>query len=459
MKKPYFFSIALICVLLLWGCPNSSDESSTANTSATTTVIDERKSRYSNPVIIDHHFVVRFNDTLRPKEKDSIRGLFPLVQDAIKKCSCGDNNLELWQLDVDNTDPHIIIEKERGLTDNKEYDGLEGDPLFEFNVPQAVKGYKGKRVTDSVKQSLTAGITTGQKINIAIIDSGIDFYKNRESEPFLYATNGIMDNCTNQISGWNFVQNNYDVTDYNSHGTYVTKIITSQLDDKKVDYRILPIKAFDAHGRGSYWDIVCAMGYVNEIHKKEGNLHLVNASFGHTVPSLLAGNGDSLSEGPRILKNLIEELEEGVLVISSAGNDDNDNDLKGHEHFPSGFDSKNIFGVGGYVITENAERKIDGNYGKYSIDVAAPYEAYSYSFMDSDGNSTEDVRAAGSSYSAAFTTARLAELIDSNFQEYLGATGINSNLVKTDFLDESKPWISRDTNLKDSIVQGNYQIK
>lgn len=456
MKKLSLYSIVLISALLLYGCPILPEISEETNATATTTVINEQDSVPEGPEYSSDQFVVRFPDGTDPDKKAEIRNGYPIIEEAIERCSCGDPNLELWTFEPTTFE---VESAKNSLARSDAEDGLEGDRQFTFNIPETVEPYRVGGIGPELIESLTIKDNTGPTVNIAILDSGFDYNKNRDSEPFLFSTQNIMANCMDQTSGWNFVDGNADVTDKHSHGAYVTKTITSQLDNNNVKYQILPVKAFDSLGSGSYWDIICALGYVNEIQKKGGNLHLLNASFGHSVLGSESGQDDAGSgKEQKVFKGFLSELKENnLLFIASAGNIDNtNNDEQGFKHLPSGFDSENIIGVGGY-ITENDLISKKGNYGKTSIDLAAPF-IHTFSF-ENDQN-IEKVEATGSSFSAAFTTARLAEFIYSENQDNQGQIEIDAILLKNSFLnDQTQNWILHDVNLAEFINQGRYLEK
>ena len=92
---------------------------------------------------------------------------------------------------------------------------------------------------------------------------------------FLYNSSNTS-SCENEVSGWDYVNNDYDPRDDHGHGTTVAKIITKQLDTHNIPYSILAVKTFDQNGIGSYWANVCGINY---LAKKQDNF-IVNTSFG-----------------------------------------------------------------------------------------------------------------------------------------------------------------------------------
>ena len=192
--------------------------------------------------------------------------------------------------------------------------------------------------------------------------------------------------------------------DGNGHGTFVSKIIRDYLDAKDINYRILPLKVFDASGKGSYWDVVCAMNFIKDINRTGRNIHIVNTSFGASIPP-------ELMDERSVLKTIIDDLSQQVLVVGSAGNSNKDTDNGVEEHFLTSYTSENILGVGGFSGAPGSIVKHpNSNYGPTSIDLAAPFEGYSIVLRERDASLNKIVNLAGTSYAAAFVTAFAAEI-------------------------------------------------
>jgi subtilisin family serine protease len=394
-------------------------------------------------------------------QKDNFKDSLHLKKDPVKTCPCGDPNLEFLAWDYDDFPNMDIQSAKNGLTGGP--GKAQGDQPFTFFLPllEDDSAYRLTNITEAgkykaeigaLKKSLLDLDVSDTKINIVVIDTGIDFYKNRDMDPFLYSTQNLSDECGEQISGWNFVGNTKEVDDDQGHGTYVTRLITSELDEADVQYRILPVKAFNSKGEGEYWNIVCALSYVKKIQEANKNLHVMNTSFGYSFfkSDISEPDRNNYAENS-IVKELIDDLKR-VSVIASAGNIGNDTNLPENENYPASFTSENIIGVGGY-IQENQDKKLAGNFGNISIDVAAPFSGYRYNFQNEINFNIENVKLIGSSYSAAYTSAKMAELIN-NLQ--LPASTNQNNM---DFLNPINNWVKIDSSLKFGISQGRYQEK
>ncbi|WP_276165532.1 S8 family serine peptidase [Zobellia alginiliquefaciens] len=386
----------------------------------------------------DSQIIVRFEDNLSESEKNDIRKDYG-SENNYQPCSCGDPNLELWGIDPNKEPVEFAVERLRRRPD------AEGDFLFDMTI-EPIKGYETKGAAGQIEGNLISTITK-DRINIAIIDSGIDYGQPFTDDPFkkpyLYDTSNLT-NCDNNITGWNFTDEGApnDILDFNGHGSLVTKIITTQLDNKQYGYSILPVKAFKKNGEGSYWNVVCAFGYIQKVQAKGGAIDMVNASFGKSIDKILFDPNS-------LLNTMIDELgQTGALVVTSAGNDGLDTDYGSKKHFPSGFASENILSVGGYKYNTSPYARMlihpDSNFGDISTDVAAPYDGWLVSFGNTSYRDIE-----GTSFSTAYVTG------------VLGVTSIergkpNPRDLKYNFLNNTYGIVHYSNSLISSIANGTY---
>lgn len=453
MKKLFRYSALFFFIVILSNCgPTNIVENQTFDP-RTAPVIDTTHIIVRYPPEWAHSDIAAFLDTMPIKNTDQY----------IDKCDCGDPNLVQLTWDYDKFNSGEIQSARDNL--KGKHGTAQGDDPFTFQLPKlkedayAITDSKDLTlapVVESLKQTLLDTDSDGQKINIAIIDTGIDYYKNRDQEPFLYKTDNFDMGCTDQVSGWDFVYDTKNVADEEGHGTYVTRLITSELQKQGVAYRILPIKVFNSKGVGKYWDIVCALSYVkeiqrqNELNKSQKMLHIVNASFGYSFfKTQISDEELDDYKSNSIAKELIDSLSQSITFVASAGNINNDIDVDWHENFPASFTSDNLIGVGGYVTTDQG-KQTDGNYGKISIDVAAPYTDYQFDFIK------ESVTLTGSSYSTAYISANIAVLLKSLQADNSLDVIIPPNTTKTNFYDPANNRIRIDKGLVDKISEGRY---
>jgi subtilisin family serine protease len=181
-------------------------------------------------------------------------------------------------------------------------------------------------------------IATGQNVVVAVIDTGIDF--------------GAPDLANaSRLPGHDFVNNDGDPTDDQSHGTHVAGTIAQNTNNGigvagvAFNATLLPVKVLGSNGQGSYDGIIQGIVYAVDQGAKVINM------------SLAGRNGSqALEEAVRYAYS------RGVTVVAAAGNSG------GVVEFPAAYDN--------YVIAVGAVR-FDKTLAPYSnfgpqIDVVAP---------------------------------------------------------------------------------------
>lgn len=170
-------------------------------------------------------------------------------------------------------------------------------------------------------------------VTVAIVDTGIDY-----THPYLrdYVPN----------KGYDFINNDYDAYDDNSHGTHVAGIVLSTMSGTSV--KLLPIKVLSGSGYGSSLSVSNGILYAAECGADVINLSLGGASSG-------SGHYEDQAIATAISK--------GTVVVVAAGNDSSDTAYACPAH--------NSSAIVVAAIDENKERAYFSNYGK-TVDVAAP---------------------------------------------------------------------------------------
>jgi subtilisin family serine protease len=156
---------------------------------------------------------------------------------------------------------------------------------------------------------------------IAIIDTGVDWdhpdlddniWRNWDEIP----DNGIDDDgngYVDDIRGWDFVNNDNDPDDKNSHGTHVAGIAAAEGNNETGitgiawNSKILPIKALDAGGYGVVSDLCESINYANQM-----NVSVINMSLG------------TYSESITLKNTIINSYINGIFSIAAAGNEGKD---------------------------------------------------------------------------------------------------------------------------------------
>ena len=176
------------------------------------------------------------------------------------------------------------------------------------------------------------------EVVIAILDTGVDM-----SHPEL--ANKVVS------TGRDFVNNDMDATDDNSHGTFVAGVAAAETDNDEGiagvawDCRVLPVKVMDADGYGYYGDLVDGI-----LWAADNGARVINLSLGGDEPDL------ALEEACRYA------FEKNVVIVAACGNE------SGPVIYPAAYDQ--------YVMAVSATDYADA-WASFSnsgpqVDVAAP---------------------------------------------------------------------------------------
>lgn len=224
--------------------------------------------------------------------------------------------------------------------------------------------------------------TGSEEVAIAILDTGCfvgheDLAENIFVNPNEIPNNGIDDDgngFVDDVSGWDFYDDDAIADDETGHGTHVSGIVgavgNNGLGGVGIgwDLKILPLKVGGSSGLSSS-AIAEALRYVTELKRSGANIVATNNSYGSGAPNTVAQEVVRRHE------------EEGILFIAAAGNDGVDIDEPGSSQFPAGFEEANVISVAN--STQGDELSSGSNYGYENVDIAAPgQEIYS---TDSNG--------------------------------------------------------------------------
>lgn len=228
---------------------------------------------------------------------------------------------------------HVLSQSD--LIQSVEFD--EATSVYEVNS-EAGDPYRAKQwYFGHINYTLTTPDKTAKKIQVAVIDTGINLSHPDLSEAIINA-------------GVDTYNNDNDASDDNGHGTHVAGIIgaisNNELGIKGMaDVSLLPIKATCSDGTGTYSDLI------------EG-INVAIANDADVINISMGGERHS-----SFLKASIEAaIENNIVVVAAAGNYNSTNDF-----YPAAYD-----GVIAVASTDKRNNKVESsNYGKW-VDIAAP---------------------------------------------------------------------------------------
>lgn len=208
--------------------------------------------------------------------------------------------------------------------------------------------------------------TGAATVIVADIDTGVDYTHpdlaaNIWTNPGEIPGNGIDDDGNGYIDdvhGWDFANNDNDPMDDAGHGTHTAGTIGA-VGNNGVGVagiawsaRILPIKFMDANGEGTFENAAKAILY--------------GAKMGARISNNSYGGGFSQTIEDAI--NMANQ--QGMLVVTSAGNDGVDVDQPSLAQFPCASAAPNVLCV---AATDRLDTRIFfSNYGAKSVDLGAP---------------------------------------------------------------------------------------
>ena len=241
------------------------------------------------------------------------------------------------------------------------------DPSFTSQWAYKNTGQNGGTAGADIRLPAAWNVTTGTGNTIvAIVDTGID-YRHPDLAPNLWQNpreipgNGIDDDGNgfrDDMIGANFIDNNGDPIDTNSHGTHVAGIIGARggnaVGVAGIDWnvRIMALKFIGPNG-GFTSDAVRAMNYAVTNGAK-----IINNSWG-------GGGYDAATSAA-----IVRARNAGVIVVNAAGNSGSDNDQ-------SAFYPANYITQSDNVITVAATDSQDqlssySNFGRNTVTLGAP---------------------------------------------------------------------------------------
>jgi len=383
MKNLKKCSLFFVLAMLFFSCTEENNFEEEKNVNATDLVntlqsMNRRISRRDMPVYANDKLIVQYAPGTSNSVKNGLRDNFGVT--TYKLCEqCNDDSIELWIFGNG-----IDIEPKKTAIEQGSDGGVEAiiDVDYEFTFGIDLNNPNLGTGVDYTYAPYIKSSNDG--VTIAVLDTGIAPTIGGDTDavfitPFLY--NASSDGNPSINSGWDFVNHdNNCFDDYNGrHGTVVSSIITKILNESipAVPHQIMPLKVCDEYGRASYFNFLCATSFGLQ------HADILQMSLGWYDD----GFGDFINT---ILSSLIEQNPD-VLIITSAGNLENNNDNR--PHYPSGYAHDNIVAVA--AANKLASNSLFGtsniasfsNYGEESVDLFAKGENIPFLGYEMSGTS------------------------------------------------------------------------
>ena len=316
------------------------------------------------------------------------------------------------------------------------------------NSGQDINGENGT-INADINATEAWDTTTGSKdYVVAVFDTGVDYNHTDLSANMWHNIsecanwpNGVDDDnngYTDDCYGYDFAGDNSGSNDHNPapdtpynknyhlHGTHVAGIIGAKGNNISgvvgVDWNasIMAIKIFAPNGDAYSSDILEAIEYIGKMKDAGVNIVAVNASY---------SGGDNSA----IMKDAINALgDKGILFAIAAGNSYTNIDR--WREYPASYSCDNIIAVSASDFNDKLARF--SNYGKESVDIAAPGVDI-YSTIPSDTHN-EYGYSSGTSMATPYVAGSIAlvwSALDSNLT---GTTKEKALIVKNHILGTAK---------------------
>lgn len=204
---------------------------------------------------------------------------------------------------------------------------------------------------------------------VGIIDTGIAL-NHLDLQPNIFrnsgeiAGNGIDDDgngFVDDVTGYDFAENDEDPTDGNGHGTHCSGVVAAVGNNGEGvvgvahGSRIIPLKALGADGSGFFSDVARAIDYA-----------VLMKDRGHPIRVLSLSLGGSYSAV--VDRSIQRAATRGVLIIAAAGNETSNIDK--NPQYPASFTYNNIVAVA--AVDSSSSIASFSNFGRKSVDISAP---------------------------------------------------------------------------------------
>ena len=182
----------------------------------------------------------------------------------------------------------------------------------------------------------------GTGVNVAIIDTGIDY------------THSDLDDNFGTLLGYDFANGDSDPMDDNGHGTHCAGIVAAEDDDEGVvgvapEAYLYAVKVLDSGGSGSLSNVIAGIQW-----SVDNSMDVISMSFGSDFRSI------------SLKKACDNAYRSGVLLVAAAGNDGY-SPGKGNVDYPARYDS-----VIAVAATESNDNRASFSSTGPDVELAAP---------------------------------------------------------------------------------------
>lgn len=350
-----------------------------------------------NPTGSERNLLITFKQGITQEEKANIKAMLTARLNQRSDTS----EFEIWSIPKElNISNHTyksgeaiidLLKRTKGILDIEEdysynIQKTPNDPLInkQWGIHNEGQG-RGLRGADINVFEAWEVHTGGDDIVAGIVDSGIDYshedlaeniwqnlaedadgdghtleYINGKWELDPGDLNGIDDDrngYSDDLIGWDFINNDNNPMDDNGHGTHVAGIISAKGNNRKgiagINWsgKLMALKAFDEKGDGALSSILPALKYARKM-----GAHFTNNSWGGASYSKL------------MLNEIKAASRNGQLLIAAAGNT-GDNNFH-NPIYPASYDADNIISV---AATDRFDQLASfSNFGSQKVHIAAP---------------------------------------------------------------------------------------